>query len=191
MESPTWWTWVWASSGTWWCTGKSGMLQSMGSKRVRHDRPTELNWAFKENSPASSLKVSVGGSASLVESWLVRVPFLWHLAYCSLSIGPGTDSPPCFHKEGSHFILYEDWVLEWLQLAFLSFERITGRKAIGLQMEEMGCKVKGCFTFFISLLRGRRKQTNVTFFPPSLYKFKKRFLLKFCVAIKTPGSTWT
>ena len=28
--SPTQWTWVWASSGRWWKTGKPGMLQSMG-----------------------------------------------------------------------------------------------------------------------------------------------------------------
>ena len=31
MASPTQWTWVWASSGSWWWTGKSGVLQSMGS----------------------------------------------------------------------------------------------------------------------------------------------------------------
>ena len=30
MASPTWRTWVWASSGCWWWTGKPGMLQSMG-----------------------------------------------------------------------------------------------------------------------------------------------------------------
>ena len=30
MASPTQWTWVWASSRTWWRTGKPGMLQSMG-----------------------------------------------------------------------------------------------------------------------------------------------------------------
>ena len=30
MASPTEWTWVWASSGCWWWTGKPGMLQSMG-----------------------------------------------------------------------------------------------------------------------------------------------------------------
>ena len=40
----TWWTWVWASSGSWWWTGKPDMLQSMGSQRVRHDWTTELNW---------------------------------------------------------------------------------------------------------------------------------------------------
>ena len=35
------WKWVWASSGKWWRTGKPGMLQSMGSQRVRHDWATE------------------------------------------------------------------------------------------------------------------------------------------------------
>ena len=38
------WTWVWGSSESWWWTGKSGVLQSMGSQRVRHNWVTELNW---------------------------------------------------------------------------------------------------------------------------------------------------
>ena len=38
---------VWASSGSWWWTGKPGVLQSMGSQRVRHDWATELNWTRK------------------------------------------------------------------------------------------------------------------------------------------------
>ena len=46
MASPTWWTWVWANFGSWWCTGKPGVLQSLGSQRVRHDWATEwLNWS--------------------------------------------------------------------------------------------------------------------------------------------------
>ena len=44
MASPTQWTWVWASSKSWWWTGKPGMLQSMGSQRVRQDWATELKW---------------------------------------------------------------------------------------------------------------------------------------------------
>ena len=44
MASPTWWTWVWASSGSWWWTGKPGVLQFMGSQRVGQDWVTELNW---------------------------------------------------------------------------------------------------------------------------------------------------
>ena len=41
---PTRWTWVWVSSVSWRWTGKPGVLQSMGSQRVRDDWPTELNW---------------------------------------------------------------------------------------------------------------------------------------------------
>ena len=41
MASPTPWMWVWASSGRWWRTGKSGVLQSMGSQRVGHDWAAE------------------------------------------------------------------------------------------------------------------------------------------------------
>ena len=37
-------TWIWVSSGSWWWTGKPGMLQSMGLQRVGHDWVTELNW---------------------------------------------------------------------------------------------------------------------------------------------------
>ena len=35
---------VWVSSGSWWWTGRPGVLQSMGSQRVGHDWSTELNW---------------------------------------------------------------------------------------------------------------------------------------------------
>ena len=36
------WTWVWTSSGSWWWTGKPGVLQSMGLQRVGHNWATEL-----------------------------------------------------------------------------------------------------------------------------------------------------
>ena len=48
MASPTQWTWVWVGSGSWWWTEKSGMVQSMGSLRVRHDWATKMNWAGPE-----------------------------------------------------------------------------------------------------------------------------------------------
>ena len=44
MVSPTQWTWVWVNSRSWWWTGRPGVLQSMGSQRVRYDWTTELNW---------------------------------------------------------------------------------------------------------------------------------------------------
>ena len=44
MASPTLWTWAWVISGSWWWTGRPGVLQLMGSQRVRHNWATELNW---------------------------------------------------------------------------------------------------------------------------------------------------
>ena len=41
MASSTQWTWVWASSGKWWKTGKPGVLQFMGLQRVGHNWVTE------------------------------------------------------------------------------------------------------------------------------------------------------
>ena len=46
MASATWWTRVWASSRSWWWTGKPGVLQFMGSQRVGHDWATELSIPF-------------------------------------------------------------------------------------------------------------------------------------------------
>ena len=61
MASPTQWTWVWASSGHWWWTGKPSMLQSMGSKRQtwRSDW-TELKW--------TSLRLSAYFSAETLQA---------------------------------------------------------------------------------------------------------------------------
>ena len=42
MTSLTQWTWVWARFGSWWWTGKPGVLQSMGSQRVGHDWVIDL-----------------------------------------------------------------------------------------------------------------------------------------------------
>ena len=44
MASLTQWTWVWVNSGSWWWTGRPGVLQSTGLQRVGHDWVTELNW---------------------------------------------------------------------------------------------------------------------------------------------------
>ena len=43
MASLTQGTWVWINSRSWWWTGRSGMLKSMGLQRVGHDWTTELN----------------------------------------------------------------------------------------------------------------------------------------------------
>ena len=47
MASPTQCTWVWVGSGSWWWTGRPGVLQFMGLQRVGHDWTIELNWTFQ------------------------------------------------------------------------------------------------------------------------------------------------
>ena len=42
MASLTRWTWLWVNSGSWWWTGRPGVLQFMGLRRVGHDWATEL-----------------------------------------------------------------------------------------------------------------------------------------------------
>ena len=46
MASRTRWTWVWVNSGSWWWTGRPGVLRFMGWQRVGHYWATELNWFF-------------------------------------------------------------------------------------------------------------------------------------------------
>ena len=58
MASLTQWTWVWVNSGSWWWTGRPGVLQFMGLQRVGHDWATELNWTelmVHEGFPVSSV----------------------------------------------------------------------------------------------------------------------------------------
>ena len=47
MASPTQLSRIWVNSGSWWWTGKPGMLHSMELRRVRHDWVTELNWTLR------------------------------------------------------------------------------------------------------------------------------------------------
>ena len=48
MAPLTWWMWVWVNSGSWWWTGRPGMLQFMGLQSVGHEWATELNWTCPE-----------------------------------------------------------------------------------------------------------------------------------------------
>ena len=92
----------------------------------------------------------------------------------------------CTHKHIHTIHVFGKTTLENMSILLQDVDRVTGRKARGLQREETGCK---CQTFFLSLLSGRRKQICY-FFSPCLYKFKERVLLKFCVARTTAaGST--
>ena len=59
MVSPAQWKWVWASSRSWWWTGRPGVLQSMGSQRVGHDSVTEMNWSHSLKAVIPSLLVAM------------------------------------------------------------------------------------------------------------------------------------
>ena len=54
MTSLTQWTWVWASSGRWWRTGRPGVLQSVGSWRVGHAWVTEQQQLHKGEPAATT-----------------------------------------------------------------------------------------------------------------------------------------
>ena len=65
MALPTRWTWVWVNSGSWWWTGRPGVLWFMGSQRVGHDWVTELNWSL-DNEQILLGRASSPGSAGFL-----------------------------------------------------------------------------------------------------------------------------
>ena len=59
MAALTRWTWIWVNSGSWWWTGRPGMLWFMGLQRVGHDW-AELNWVLY--SPVQASVIHLWGS---------------------------------------------------------------------------------------------------------------------------------
>ena len=77
MASPTWWIWVWVDSGSWWWTGRPGMLRFMGSRRVGHNWVTELNWTQQGKLTWDHLSSSI-----------FSCPFCWVLYHAYFDNGP-------------------------------------------------------------------------------------------------------
>ena len=61
MASLTRWTWVWVNSGSWWWTGRPGVLRFIGSQRIGHDWATDMIWS--EDVRAKILEKSVSRKA--------------------------------------------------------------------------------------------------------------------------------
>ena len=78
MASPTGWTWVWVNSGSWWWTGRPGVLRFMGLQRVGHDRATELNWTI-----ITSLRINIPISQGLC----FYIVFLYQYFLASIMCG--------------------------------------------------------------------------------------------------------
>ena len=53
MASLTRWTWVSVNSGSWWWTGRPGMLRFMWSQRVGHNWATDLIWTVARQASLS------------------------------------------------------------------------------------------------------------------------------------------
>ena len=70
IASPTWWTWVWVNSRSWWWTGRPGVLQSMGSQKVRHNWATELK-------PLNFHCVSLSSICYYTISWRDLKKYIW------------------------------------------------------------------------------------------------------------------
>ena len=54
-------TWIWVNSRSWWWTGRPGVLQFMGSRKVGHDwvtELTELNWLFLRTIVSKQLRIN-------------------------------------------------------------------------------------------------------------------------------------
>ena len=99
MASLTQWTWVWASSGSWWWMGKPGMLQHMGSWRVGHNWETKVNWTeLRRKGKAAHCKKG--------EKWpWSTVPWTWILnnEFCFLP-WPGSPSARLWVSEVHWFV---------------------------------------------------------------------------------------
>ena len=74
MASPTWWARVWVNSGSWWWTGRPGVLRFMGSQRVRYNWATELNWT----------ELYVGLPFFMVAKTVKNLPVMWETRIWSL-----------------------------------------------------------------------------------------------------------
>ena len=155
MTSLTWWTWVWASSGSWWWTGKPGVLHSMGSQRVRHDWETELNWTERINAFISALCIFF----AILKDWgqkekgvavdeIVRYHH-WlngHEIEQTPRDSEGQRSLVCYNSWGQKKLNMTKW-LNWTELMFLLIPKRT------LDKDNVFLKSNWGFTYMVCGLK--------------------------------------
>ena len=88
MASPTRWAWIWVNSGSWWWTGRPGVLWFMGSQRVGRDW-TELNWKccyiHKWTLRSSYICFFWGSGASALGKYVLKIIQNFNLKGCYLT----------------------------------------------------------------------------------------------------------
>ena len=112
MASPTQWTWVWVSSGSWWWTGRPGVLQSIGLQRVGHDWATGLNWTegppksdqLRWRSPFHRMTGSILSSVNTCDTHTE----LWHVVEVL--------SPPQSMHRKPLWLTPAPWTWQWVTL---------------------------------------------------------------------------
>ena len=114
MASLTQWTWVWVNSGSWWWTGRPGVLQSMGLQRFRHDWVTELNWT--DPNPILFTFLTLTGSGI---SFIFVLVYLFNKCLQSLSQKVSAENGYVFQL--GHLNMYGGVLLflQWLPLLAL------------------------------------------------------------------------
>ena len=121
------WTWVWVNSGSWWWTGRPGMLRFMGSQRVGHDWATELNWTDTMAPHSSTLAWKIPWTeepdrqvhgVAKSRTWLSDFTFTFHFHALEREMAthssvlawriPGMGEPGGLPSMGSHRVGH-DW----------------------------------------------------------------------------------
>ena len=65
--------WVWVNSGSWWWTGRPGVLESMGSQKAGHNWATELNWLSPLINNPSEVRKAISTPNAWPHSYSLRV----------------------------------------------------------------------------------------------------------------------
>ena len=115
MASSIQWTWVGANSERRWRTGKSGMLQSMGSQRVGHDWVTKQKQRQSpQKTPVFFLLIRIFKINSLGFFQIYTAAAAKSLQSCPTLCGPIDSSPPGSSIPG----ILQARTLDWVAISF-------------------------------------------------------------------------
>ena len=110
MASLTRWTRLWVNSGSWWWTGRPGVLRFMGSQRVGHDWATELNWEIR----VYSLSYCLCGAQQIFIKYFIFCVFCVSDSACLILC----DTINCSLPHSSIHGVLQARILEWIAMPF-------------------------------------------------------------------------